>query len=219
MKNVFRCYERLYSVNYQVLTGPFYSHQHQFFLKAQISSSWFWITQVMPEISTSIFKSSNSSPADVSLPPLYECLLIYWFWFVLGWNTRTADGERARQLESPHVSEQQNRSEPGSLHLELLDVVRPRFDADGEILWRNGSKMKHFTFVIKWLLLQMSSCPARNTTTTTGVTQPSLIYLFQVINKTSLCVRWGVFARFTGQLKMCTRECLVHHFTHTLGIS
>lgn len=88
-------------------------------------------------------KSSNSSPADVSLSLLYDCLLIYWFWFVLGWNNRTADGERARQLEAPHVSEQQSHSEPGSLHLQLLDVMRAKFDVrDGNYIqkWQqNGT--------------------------------------------------------------------------------
>lgn len=68
-----------------------------------------------------------------------------------------------------------------------------------EITFRNGSKMEHFTFVIKWLLLQMSSWPARNTTTTTQVLQPSLISsTCSVLLIKPLCVFMEVFLSKLG---------------------
>ena len=59
---------------------------------------------------------------------------------------------------------------------------------------------------------------------TSAAAESHLIHLFCVINKNLSVYSWRCFCRsraaqFTGQLKMSTRECLVHHFTHMLGIS
>lgn len=72
-----------------------------------------------------------------------------------------------------------------------------------EITFRNGSKMEHFTFVIKWLLLQMSSWPGEehDDYNTSAAAESHLIHLFGVINKTSLCIHGGVFVE-AGRLNL-----------------
>lgn len=94
------------------------------------------------------------------------------------------------------MSEQQSHGEPGSLHLQLLDVMRAKFDVhDGKLYSEMAAKWNISFHVIKWLLLQMSSRPARNMTTTTQVLQPSLISstCSVLLIKTSLCIHGGVF--------------------------
>lgn len=93
------------------------------------------------------------------------------------------------------MSEQQSHSEPGSLHLQLEDVMRAKFDVrDGNYIqkWQQNGTF-HVCYQVAPSANVIMTGEEHDDYNTSAAAESHLIHLFCVINKTSLCIHGGVF--------------------------